>query len=159
MHARGRHRSIVFVGAIAAIAIVGAGYVAWQAFGGDPPPAATLSSPSPSRSGGSSPADAEGFDGTWGVDAVSGSLAEGTATYAGYRIEEELVGIGGNTAVGRSQQVSGSMTIDGTEVAATEITVTWRRFRVTMIAVTISSQIGDWRPTPSQVPHSPSGSR
>ena len=57
------------------------------------------------------------------IDSSSGSLADGTATYAGYRIDEELAGFGANTAVGRTQDVTGSLTVDGTTVSALDVTV------------------------------------
>jgi polyisoprenoid-binding protein YceI len=65
------------------------------------------------------------FDGTWTVDNDSGSLdAEPpTSTFAGYRIDEELGGIGANTAVGRTQNVEGAMTIAGNKITDVDLTV------------------------------------
>ena len=53
--------------------------------------------------------------GDWSVDTTTGifSFEEATATFAGFRVEEELAQIGAATAVGRSPEVSGSVTIDG----------------------------------------------
>jgi len=58
------------------------------------------------------------IDGTWTVDTVTGEFDFDSAsgTFAGYRVEEELAGIGANTAVGRTGAVTGSVTIDGTTV-------------------------------------------
>jgi len=104
-----------------------AGFALWQVFGGDAPPPVALTSlsasPSSTASGTSSGSGAGGNDGTWAVDTASGSLADGSSTYAGYRVQEELSGIGANTAVGRTQGVTGSMTIDGTTITDLEITV------------------------------------
>jgi polyisoprenoid-binding protein YceI len=63
--------------------------------------------------------------GTWSVDTTTGtfSFEEATATFAGFRVEEELARIGAATAVGRSPEVSGSVTIDGTNITQAEITV------------------------------------
>lgn len=63
--------------------------------------------------------------GTWSVDTTTGtfSFEEATATFAGFRVEEELARIGAATAVGRSPEVSGSVTIDGTSIAQAEIAV------------------------------------
>jgi polyisoprenoid-binding protein YceI len=94
--------------------------------GGSEPLAAALASPSATSSGQrSSPSTGggDGFDGTWTVDAASGSLQDGSSTYAGYRIDEELSGFGANTAVGRTQDVTGTMTIESTTVTALELSV------------------------------------
>lgn len=66
---------------------------------------------------------ADGISGTWTVDATTGDADEGTGTFAGFRIEEELSGIGSTTAVGRTTDVSGTVEIDGTTVTAAEIEV------------------------------------
>ena len=45
------------------------------------------------------------------------------ARWAGYRVEEELASIGGNTAVGRTPDVTGTMTVAGDEVTAVDVEV------------------------------------
>ncbi len=55
-------------------------------------------------------------DGTWGVDTGIGSFDDFSGTFAGFRIQEELATIGGTTAVGRTPDVSGSLTIAGDNV-------------------------------------------
>src|SRR5687768_17358227 len=44
-------------------------------------------------------------DGVWSVDIEQGDFADFTSTFVGYRVEEELAGIGANTAVGRTPAV------------------------------------------------------
>jgi polyisoprenoid-binding protein YceI len=44
------------------------------------------------------------------------------ASYVGYRVEEELGGIGANTAVGRTPEVAGSLNITGTQITAVAVT-------------------------------------
>jgi polyisoprenoid-binding protein YceI len=114
-------------GIAAAVVLVGAGagYALWQVFSGDAPPPVALTSLSTSTisASSSSSGSTSGLDGTWTIDAGSGSLADGSSTYAGYRVEEQLSGIGANTAVGRTQNVSGSMTIDGTTITSLDVTV------------------------------------
>lgn len=56
------------------------------------------------------------LDGRWSVDPTIGSFADFTSSFAGFRVQEELVGIGAKTAVGRTPKVSGSITIQGTAV-------------------------------------------
>jgi polyisoprenoid-binding protein YceI len=103
------------------VLIAGVGVVAWLAFGGDAPaPVALTTLPTSASSSGTA---STGADGTWTIDATSGSLADGSSTYAGYRVEEEVSGFGANTAVGRTQNVSGSMTIGETTVTALDVTV------------------------------------
>lgn len=64
-----------------------------------------------------------GFEGAWVIDTEAGELEDGSATFAGYRIQEELAGIGTATAVGRTRDVSGGATIVGTDIVGLEITV------------------------------------
>jgi polyisoprenoid-binding protein YceI len=105
-----------------AAAVGGLWYVFFRPSG--PPPAA-LASPSggatvslaPIASSGASP-DATlsgGIDGAWAVDATKGG-------YVGYRVQEELAGIGGNTAVGRTSAVTGTLTLAGTQLTAVDLT-------------------------------------
>jgi hypothetical protein len=69
--------------------------------------------------------DAELVDasGDWVVDTGVAPFdsATGSGTWVGYRIDEELSGIGAFTAVGRTPKVSGTVTIDGTTVTAATI--------------------------------------
>jgi polyisoprenoid-binding protein YceI len=120
-----RTRWIAGVAAVVVLAAAGAGFAFWQAFGGDAPPPVALTTSSPSLPSGSATGSGTsgGLDGSWTIDPTSGSLADGSSTYAGYRVQEEVSGIGANTAVGRTQSVSGSMTIDGTSITALEVTV------------------------------------
>src|SRR5881296_481975 len=115
------------VGGAAALVLVlgGAGFALWQAFGGGAPPAVALTGLSSSAGASAVPSggSGSGADGTWTIDDTSGSLADGSSTYAGYRVQEQFSGIGANTAVGRTQNVTGSMTIDGTTITALEVTV------------------------------------
>jgi polyisoprenoid-binding protein YceI len=116
-----KSRWVIGIAATVAVLIAGAGVAAWFVFGGNEPPPAALTTLPTSTSPSASSNDPAG--GTWTIDATSGSLADGSSTYAGYRVEEEVSGFGANTAVGRTQDVSGSMTIEGTTITALEVTV------------------------------------
>jgi len=63
------------------------------------------------------------ISGTWTVDTSIGtfSFEDSTGTFVGFRLQEELNGIGSTTAVGRTPEVSGTMTIDGTTVTAVSV--------------------------------------
>lgn len=66
---------------------------------------------------GASSSSSEGaVDGTWAVDPSIGSFDDFSGSFAGYRIQEELASIGGNEAVGRTPDVTGSITIADNEV-------------------------------------------
>jgi polyisoprenoid-binding protein YceI len=106
--------------ALALALVIGGGIGTWLYIGGgDTPEEASLSTDSPDSAGGF---DGD-FAGTWTVDTQTGSLEEGTSTYAGYRVREQLAGIGTNTAVGRTQDVSGELTIDGTTISDVSVEV------------------------------------
>ena len=62
--------------------------------------------------------------GTWNVDTSIGefSYADSTGTFVGFRVDEELAGLGSVTAVGRTPEVAGTLTIDGSTLTAVEIT-------------------------------------
>jgi polyisoprenoid-binding protein YceI len=66
---------------------------------------------------------AAGLAGTWSVDTSVGefSYEDSTGTFVGFRVDEELTGIGSTTAVGRTPEVAGTLTIEGTTVTAVTI--------------------------------------
>jgi polyisoprenoid-binding protein YceI len=69
----------------------------------------------------SAPATASGVAGTWAVDGDSGTFDfsdTASGTFVGFRVNEELSAVGSATAVGRTPEVTGSITIDGTELTA-----------------------------------------
>jgi polyisoprenoid-binding protein YceI len=65
---------------------------------------------------------AGGSTGSTGAATLAGTYTVGTGSTAGYRVEEELFGQH-NTAAARTNEVSGSVTIEGTTVTAAELTV------------------------------------
>ena len=120
-----KRRTRVAVGAAAVLVVVVAagGFAFWRLFGGSDPPPVALSPAASSAAPTSSASSGGSLDGTWTIDDTSGSLAEGTSSFAGYRVKEELAGTGANMAVGRTQNVSGSLTIDGTTITAMQVSV------------------------------------
>jgi polyisoprenoid-binding protein YceI len=131
---------------IAIIALVAVGLVAaagfWYLFLrpsgpapvslGTPAPVATAagggtSEPDPSdgpgattTGGGSS--SGEGLDGSWTVDPSVGSFSDFSGSFVGYRVKETLANIGAVEAVGRTPDVTGSITLGGTSITAAEFT-------------------------------------
>ena len=118
---------IVVAAAVAALLLGGVGI--WYFVFRDTSPekanirSATKSVGTPEKN---TPTDASaGFGGTWTVDTSIGSFDVDAEDYSsawlGYRVQEELAGIGAKTAFGRTPEVSGTMTIEGTTVTAVEI--------------------------------------
>ena len=70
----------------------------------------------------SAPAVAD-VSGEWAIDPSIGSFEDFSGSFAGYRVDEELSTIGSNTAVGRTPDVAGSLTIEGTELTEATVTV------------------------------------
>jgi polyisoprenoid-binding protein YceI len=62
-------------------------------------------------------------DGTWAVDTTVGSFDDFSGTWAGYRVDEELAGIGAQTAVGRTPNVSGTLTVQDGQVTDVAVDV------------------------------------
>ena len=114
---------IVALAAVVALVVVG-GAVWYFVFRDDAPAEVSLDravssidakdAGTTATSGGT--AKSSGLDGTWNVDQSIGSFTDFTSSYAGFRVQEQLVGIGAKTAVGRTPKVTGTMTILGTTV-------------------------------------------
>jgi len=70
------------------------------------------------------PSELEELDGRWVVDTSRPfDRAEGRGTFAGYRIQEELSGVGNSIAVGRSPEVEGQVVFDEGTVLEASFTV------------------------------------
>ena len=79
------------------------------------------------------------LDGVWVVDdRVPVDLAAGTGSYVGYLVDEELSTIGAFTANGRTGDVEGSVTVEGT-------TVTAASFSAALDGLTSDSSLRDGR--------------
>ncbi len=66
----------------------------------------------------------DGISGTWTVDTATGDFdfQSATGTFVGFRVDEELAGIGSTTAVGRTGDVDGTITIEGSTLTAATFT-------------------------------------
>jgi polyisoprenoid-binding protein YceI len=84
------------------------------------PAASGASAASGSSAASASSGTSAGLDGTWTVNTSLGSFSDFTGSFVGYRVQEQLASIGANTAVGRTPDVEGSMTIEGNSVTAAE---------------------------------------
>jgi polyisoprenoid-binding protein YceI len=126
-------RTKVLIGAAAVVIVAIAGGLFWF-FHDDAPAKVNLDTAAKSvattttAAGTGSTTDGSttaGLDGTWKVDTTTGSFdfESATGTFVGFRIKENLAGIGSTTAVGRTGDVTGSMTIAGTRVSAAKFDV------------------------------------
>lgn len=137
------------IGLAAAVAVAAAALAAWFfVLRGDAPEAVNLdaaldglsqpageSSPSttagataastPAAAAAAAAAEGAGDSGVAGTWTVNRSItnAEGTGSFGGFRVNEQLVGVGAATAVGRSRTVEGTLTVEGTTVTAASISV------------------------------------
>lgn len=138
---RDRSRLLV-IGVVALVAVAGA---LWFLLGGDEPDAVDASAALDQADAADTPTDGAddaatddtptaaadpsatatdapaGASGTWTVDteAVAFSFADGTGSFLGFRIDEELSSIGATEAVGRTPVVEGELTLaDATVTAA-----------------------------------------
>lgn len=96
---------------------------------------------STTTAGGSNNSGQDGsIEGTWKVDTTSGEFdfESATGTFVGFRIQENLASVGSTTAVGRTGEVSGSMTISGTQV-------TEASFDVDLTTITTNESLRDRR--------------
>jgi polyisoprenoid-binding protein YceI len=86
------------------------------------PDASESSSPSGAPATDDATAPTGSLDGMWNVDPSIGSFSDFSSAFVGYRVQEELANIGAATAVGRTPNVTGSLTFDGTTVSAAAFT-------------------------------------
>ncbi len=122
-HPSRRRNLAIVVAAVVLILVTAGGYGLWYLFLRPSGPAAVSSEslvlPSAAVS---SPLPAGGLAGIWNVDTTIGSLSDSTDSFVGYRVQEQLANIGANTAVGRTPNLTGTLTISGTQLTAATIT-------------------------------------
>jgi polyisoprenoid-binding protein YceI len=111
------------VGVVAAAFLVLGGVAIWYVvFRDTAPPPVNIEKASESVEKTDSKGGADGaLSGTWTVDTSIGSFDDFSSAFVGYRVNEELVGIGAQTAFGRTPDVSGTMVIDGTTAAKVDV--------------------------------------
>jgi polyisoprenoid-binding protein YceI len=125
-------RSPIVLGIAAVVLIAGAAGIfglAYLFLRGAPPAAVSLDpgSSQPAASIGTLPTGASstlptGLDGTWSIDTSIGSFSDFSDSWVGYRVDETLAGNRANTAVGRTPDLTGSLTLAGTQITAVDVT-------------------------------------
>ena len=88
----------------------------------------TTTAPAATDTGGETPAttaapsgDSGDVSGTWTVDTTLGGDSIDDRSFVGYKVDEVLASIGSATAFGRTPEVSGTLTIDGTVATTVDI--------------------------------------
>jgi polyisoprenoid-binding protein YceI len=120
-----RSRKWWYIGGVCVLALALVGFGIWYfVFRDDSPPAVNIERATESldTKGSGNGQSTSSLDGTWKVDPSIGSFTDFTNSFVGYRVQEELAGIGAKTAVGRTPDVSGSITIDGTTIPKADFT-------------------------------------
>jgi polyisoprenoid-binding protein YceI len=116
-----RNLLLVILGFLLVSAIAAGGYALWYIVVGPSAPTA-VGTGGPVIPAGANIAAPASIDGTWNVTTSLGTVADGTASFLGYRVQEQLVGVGGHVAVGRTVKVTGSMSLSGSVVDTVLIT-------------------------------------
>jgi polyisoprenoid-binding protein YceI len=115
---RGSRNLLVVVVLFVIAGMAAGGFGLWYILIGTPSPGAAAPV---IPAGISIPAPAS-FDGTWRVNGGLGSMEDFSGSWVGYRVQEQLAGVGGHTAVGRTPRVTGSLTLAGSTISAVSIT-------------------------------------
>ena len=100
--------------AVAAVAVAAFWYFVLRS---EEPPPVSLEAAAPAASGQPASGDDRGSDlsGLW-------TIASGSGSFAGYRVNENLVTFGAKTAVGRTQGVQGTLRYDGRAISDVQVT-------------------------------------
>jgi polyisoprenoid-binding protein YceI len=120
VHHSRRNLILALIGAAIVGAIAVGGFGIWYLFFRSAGPAAVAGAP-PVFPATTVPAPSA-LDGEWRVDTSLGSMSDNSASFTGYRVQENLAGVGGQVAVGRSPKVSGSLTLRGPTIDNVHIT-------------------------------------
>jgi polyisoprenoid-binding protein YceI len=113
----GRRLRLVLVAVVAvALLVLGGGYAVLALTSDDAPPPPTLSGTA------AAPHAAATGASRWRPLPAAG-------TFVGYRVDEEYLGVGVRTAVGRTSAVSGTVTVQGERIAAADLVADMRQVR------------------------------
>jgi polyisoprenoid-binding protein YceI len=111
-----RLRNILLATPVVLLLAVGAAYAAFSVMGDDAPPPPTLAEADAATSTQS--------DSTTTTRSADGALkpVAGDRTYVGYRVHEEFIGLGDKTAVGRTGDVTGTVSVADDTITAADLT-------------------------------------
>jgi polyisoprenoid-binding protein YceI len=121
-----RRRAVLSVGLIVVVGAIVAGVGVWYFFfSSNAPGAASIDQAADVVASGQPVANTSGgsLDGTWNIDTTIGSFSDYSDSYAGFRVDEVLQNLGKSTAIGRTPNVAGQLTLSGQTLTATSIHV------------------------------------
>jgi polyisoprenoid-binding protein YceI len=123
--ARAKRMLFGILGIVVLVAVAGGVGVWYFLIREDAPERADIETASETlgESAGDEDVASEDLVGDWSVDAGVGSFDDFSGTRAGYRFDEELASIGATTAVGRTPDVTGTMSVSEDEVTAVDVEV------------------------------------
>ena len=109
---------------LAIVGIVGAGALYYFVIRNDSPEAVSIDGAVQAVRSGTPGSSINGTSGDDRDQALAGTwrVVQGANSFTGYRVQEELAGIGSATAVGRTSAVDGTLSFDGDRVTAVQIT-------------------------------------
>jgi polyisoprenoid-binding protein YceI len=120
---RRRRVALIVGGVVAVLVLVGAIAVYVLVLRDDaPPPVSTESAIAACQKVRPEVESLDDVDGDWVVSANPEPAPVEDGSFVGYRVQEELSGIGSNTAAGRTRLITGELVIEGTRV--TDVSVT-----------------------------------
>jgi polyisoprenoid-binding protein YceI len=111
------------LGALAIVGVIGVSALYYFVIRNDSPDAVNIDSAiQAARSG--TPGALDGLSGDDRDRALAGTwrVVPGANSFVGYRVQEELAGVGSATAVGRTGGVEGTLQFDGDKITAVQIT-------------------------------------
>lgn len=128
-----RSPAVLVLAVVLALGVVGAAAgLAYLFLRGPAPAPVGQASPTPGSPGSTASAaplptsnatlGPDGLDGTWNIDGSIGSFADFTSSFVGYRVNETFTNQAANTAVGRTPDVEGTLTLAGTQITAVDVT-------------------------------------
>jgi len=112
------------LGVLAIAGVIGAGALYYFVIRNDSPDAVSIDSAIQAARSGTPGAGNNGQTGDDRDRAMAGTwrVVPGANSFVGYRVQEELAGIGSSTAVGRSNGVDGNLQFDGDKITAVQVT-------------------------------------
>jgi polyisoprenoid-binding protein YceI len=117
-----RNKIIVGVSATVAALLIALGAVWWFVLRSDAPPPVSLDEAVGAVASTTASASGTGLDGDW-------SAVPGNGSFAGYRVDEQLVTVGFTTAAGRSEDLEAGLTISDHTVVGVDVTVNMQALR------------------------------